>query len=152
MLVATLSLLSPQLAVADDDPTDAESRELVTALMKTLRTREAFDQHVQNVVLSQIQRQPEVVAYRDVLTEFYTKYVGFEGLREPMTQSYLEHFSKQELSELLAFYSSPVGQKALSLLPSIASGALDIGIKNASEHNSELQGMIDAKAEMLNME
>jgi hypothetical protein len=138
--------------VSEDNPVDAESTKLVASLMEALHTQQAFDQHVQSVVLGQIQRQPEVVVYRDVLTEFYTKYVGFDGLREPLTRRYLEHFSKEELSEILAFYSSPAGQKALSTLPSIASGTLEVGLRRASENNDELQSMINAKAEILNME
>lgn len=52
------------------------------------------------------------------------KDMPFDQMREAMVPAYQKHFTKADIDSLVAFYSSPTGQKVLRELPAITSEAM----------------------------
>jgi hypothetical protein len=137
---------------ASEPPPSAEAVALAEKLTVAFHVRAAFDQHIQRVVMARIQGQNELVSYKDVLLEFYNKFLGWEAIRPPTVASYIKNFSEEELSQLLAFYSSDLGQKSVSLLPGIASAVLEVGMLEAVKNEELLQEMVNQKNELFQMQ
>jgi hypothetical protein len=83
------------------------------------------------VIESMRQQQPSIPAkaveiIKDVLNvEFARAFEPGGALREKMVEIQMKHFSHDEVKLLLDFYSTPVGRKAISVMPMAArEGAL----------------------------
>jgi hypothetical protein len=59
---------------------------------------------------------------------------------------YTEAFTEQELRDLIVFYRTPTGQKALTLLPELVSQGAQLGMIEARARQSELQQLIQRRA------
>jgi hypothetical protein len=59
-----------------------------------------------------------------------------------MVNLYAEAFSDSEMDELLAFYRSPLGQKALARMPELMRRGAEVGSRIAKQHTPELEEMI----------
>ena len=61
-----------------------------------------------------------VAIIKEVLsTEFERAFTAPDGLRADIVRIYAKHFTHDEIVGLLTFYESPIGRKAVSVLPSI---------------------------------
>jgi hypothetical protein len=140
---------SPTAAVVE---IDAETRALANELGDALHAREAFEQHLQRVVLARIQGQNDLVAYKDILATFYSKFLGWDAVHESLVRSYVKQFPKEELAELVKFYASPIGQKSVALLPGIAGAILETGMLEAAKNEAMLQEMVNEKNEIFQMQ
>jgi hypothetical protein len=51
-------------------------------------------------------------------------------LREEFIRMYSRHFTESELRELVEFYSTPIGQKTIEVMPKLAADGMDAGAKH----------------------
>jgi hypothetical protein len=91
-----------------------------------------------NMVDAMMGRLPPKAQNRDALQAFFTKYVGWAALRDDFIQIYVEAFSEKELRDLIAFYKTPTGQKAITVVPSLMQKGAQIGQSRVQEHLPEL--------------
>ncbi len=59
---------------------------------------------------------------------------------------YEESFTESELRDMTAFYKTPTGQKALTVLPELSRRMIEIGVTEAKKHAQELEAMIRDRA------
>lgn len=96
-----------------------------------------------NVMLdAQLQQTPELAQFEDVMRAFLEKYMGWQCLKEHMVRLYAEAFTEQELREIVAFYRSETGRKAIELTPVLMSEGMALGQQAVQDHLSELEQMI----------
>ena len=62
-----------------------------------------------------------------------------------MMAIYTDAFTEAKLREVNAFYKTPTGQKAITVLPGLMQKGMAIGQKTMQEHLPELQEAIQAK-------
>lgn len=65
----------------------------------------------------------------------------FVEVQDEVAKLYAEHFTEQELKEILAFYQSPVGKKVLSEQPKVVEGSM----KFAQDWANKLSEEVTAK-------
>jgi hypothetical protein len=71
-----------------------------------------------------------IAVIREVFnTEMSKMLTGPRGVQREMIDLYTKHFTPQDVKELLTFYTSPVGQKAVKALPLLTQEGADIGRK-----------------------
>lgn len=90
---------------------------------------------------------PEALAEISEATElFFTKTFSDPELKKAMVKLYEQKFSPEELEEMLRFYETPVGRKALLAMPELMSEAAKIGQqmagKNTEAYQTQLQDII----------
>ncbi len=78
---------------------------------------------------------------------YFTKVMTDEGLRNDVAKLYGELFNEDELEELLAFYQTPVGQKALFEMPKVLGEAMKLGQKHAEKYAPDFQKEVQAIVE-----
>ena len=83
------------------------------------------------------------------MLKFFQKYMSYESVKPDMIELYAELFTSSELNDISTFYKTPVGKKALSLMPTIMSKGAQIGMTKVQGNLGELQQMINAETERL---
>jgi hypothetical protein len=90
---------------------------------------EATSKQMRQLMHEELQKRipnapPDMLTKLDKLMDDSLKQIDFEEMLQAMTPVYQKHFSKSDLDALIAFYSSPAGQKILKELPAITSEAM----------------------------
>lgn len=93
----------------------------------------------------QLQQQPKLKPYEDVLRAFLQKYMSWDSLKEDYARFYAEALSEDELRQIITFYKTPAGQKAIHTIPLLMARGAALGQQRVQENRAELQEMINAK-------
>ena len=94
-------------------------RTAATELMEVMKMDKLMEQSTATMVDGMMSRLPPQARQRDKLIAFFSKHVGWDSLRNEFIKNYTEAFTAKELRELVVFYKTPTGQKALQTIPSL---------------------------------
>ncbi len=100
---------------------------------------------ITNTLLSAFGNQiPEdkKATFVSVMKKFMGKYYNWEVLKVELSNVYAAEFSESELKDLAVFYNTSVGKKYGQKLPALTQKGLLIGQKIVSDHQTELQQMM----------
>jgi hypothetical protein len=137
LITVTLGL-SPVVAVGDEH----SHRQAAGNLLLVLEVDKSLPQIVEHIVESQVQKNPQLAAQREVLQRFLTTYVNWESVKEETITAYTHEFTEPELKQLTEFYKTPLGKKASEKMPQLALIAGQIGLRQAQAHETELRQML----------
>lgn len=73
---------------------------------------------------------------------FMKEVMAWEDLRPEFVRIYAESFTAAELNELTAFYQTPTGRKAASVMPDLMSKGMVLGQEKVQARAAELQQRI----------
>lgn len=104
---------------------------------------ESYPELVRQILDQQIDANPMLAEYRQIMLDFFEKYMGFDAIRDDLIRLYMQYFSEKELLEIAGFYATPTGKKAAKLLPQLFQEGSMIGQRKAQEHIGELQAAIE---------
>ncbi|HSS51757.1 MAG TPA: DUF2059 domain-containing protein, partial [Thermoanaerobaculia bacterium] len=96
---------------------------------------------------AQIQNDPSLAPYRDVFQKWIEKYLSWEIMKPRMIDLYMAAFTEPEMRDLIAFYKSPTGKKALAQIPVLMQQSLTIGMEMANQHQADLEEMVRVRKE-----
>lgn len=144
-----LALSFPAFAHAGATP---ESRLEAERLLAAIDMQKTLDAAIALNVDAQVKAQPELAPFRQVMLDFFHKYMSYEALKVQLVEAYAEAFTADELKQIRAFNESPTGRKAMSLLPSLMAQGAEIGQKQVEAHLPELTRMVQEKAAELEQE
>ncbi len=105
------------------------------------------EQSRENMVRLLVARNRKIAEDEDIIKAFYDKYSSWEVIKDDVIKMYTQSFTEQELNELTSFYKSPIGQKALSEIPTLMVKTIGIGQKNMQENLPDLQKEIKKRQE-----
>jgi uncharacterized protein len=132
-------LLMVGLSVAQDTVGPAPSREEVLKFMDLLRIRPQLTQYFQGVAKQAKlgaeegfkQKIPDAtpaqLAQVDKFAENLFKDMPINEMIDAMIPIYQKHLTKEDLGAILAFYSSPVGQKLQREQPAMMQEGMQVG-------------------------
>jgi hypothetical protein len=136
-LAATLTLLSVVFVVSGasaEKSVDDGYRKNVSSLLEVMGANRIGEQIAYAIAQETFQRlaasgatitEPiQQLVIDEALEEFGTAFSNDEYLMDLYTPLFFEHFSREELQEVLNFYLSPIGKKAMALLPEISQSAV----------------------------
>lgn len=86
-----------------------------------------------------ISANPQLADYQGVIRDWYQKLLSNRELEPDISQLYMKNFSEKEMKDLIGFYHTPLGKKALNLLPGIFKQTLIIAVKHVEGHSPELE-------------
>ncbi|MEN0056085.1 MAG: DUF2059 domain-containing protein [Mucilaginibacter sp.] len=81
-------------------------------------------------------------SYVKVMQAFMGKYYAWDVLKNEYTKIYAGEFTEDELKQLTAFYSSPIGKKASAKTPLLLQKGMTIGQQVMANHRPELEQMM----------
>ena len=145
-IVAVLLLLSlTQLPAvfAQEGGSHQKAAEQVLTLMDM---EAVMSRTVDEMLKAQIQADPRIAPFEDVMKRFLAKYMSWNSLKPDIVKLYMEQFTEQELNEITKFYQTPAGKKAVQSMPDLMSKGAQIGVQRVQEHMPELQAAIAEEA------
>ncbi|HVW24902.1 MAG TPA: DUF2059 domain-containing protein [Polyangiaceae bacterium] len=110
----------------------------------TIAQMDTVIQRSMNLALAaQTRANPQLKQIEPTLRQFFVKYMSWKALQEDFTAIYMKAFTENEFKQLLAFYKTPVGRKALQQMPALMEQGAALGLKRVQDHMTELQKMIE---------
>ena len=71
--------------------------------------------------------------------------MSWDSLKADYARIYAEAFTEDELRQIITFYKTPAGQKAINKIPMLMGMGAALGQKRVQENRAELQEMINTK-------
>lgn len=136
-------------AWAADSPPSAERMKAATELLHLLNVEKSTMAGVDIMMNMTIHSHPMMAPYRGVIMQWAKKYLSWPQLGPKLTRLYANAFTRPQLRDLIRFYKSPTGQKAVREMPKLAQQGAIIGEQIARKHIADLQRMIKARTAQL---
>ena len=130
---------------------NTEVKREAETLLETSNTKYMMEQAVEQMLQLQLQQNPALTPYREIMMKFINKHMSYNSLKPELIELYAESFTAQELRDLTAFYQTPTGQKAIQKMPELMSKGGQIGAMRIQSNIPELQQMIKQEAERLQL-
>jgi hypothetical protein len=140
-LITIALVFHPFVAVGGEQ----SHRKAAENLLIVMEVDKSLPKIVEQVVENQMQQNPQFAAQRDVFQQFLTKYLNWASVKEDTITVFTKEFTEPELNKLTEFYKTPIGKKASEKMPKLALISGQIGLKQAKEHQTELQQMIEER-------
>jgi uncharacterized protein len=115
-------------------------------LLSLVSSPESQSQLIDSTLEQQIDANPQIAPYRDIMSAFLNKYLGYEAIKADIIKLYMANFTEKELDELIKFYESPIGRKSADLMPKLFQEGANIGQQKVTENLGELQEEIQKAA------
>tara|TARA_R110002073_G_scaffold112231_2_gene248910 strand:+ start:75 stop:542 length:468 start_codon:yes stop_codon:yes gene_type:complete len=145
-VLVAVAFTTGSLALADD----ASIKE-AEKLLQTMGTEAALEQSMSQMLDVQLQQNPALAPYKGVMMAFFNKYMSFNSLKPEMAQAYADAFTLAELQEINTFYATDVGQKVVEEMPRLMAAGAQMGVSRVQENIGELQEMIKAESERIQL-
>ena len=145
ILILSLVLGLSLTATADE----ASHKELVEQLFTVTNMQEGFDNTCREVIDMQLRSNPMMESFKDVITDFFTKYMSWESLKPEITKLYMETFTEDELRDIVSFLSSPVGIMYTEKSFDLTLKCMELGQKRVTDNMGELEAMLAEQANKL---
>ena len=140
-----MNMLLSSLAVAGEDT----HRQAAEKLLYIAGMEKALEQSIEQMLNIQLQQQPSLAPYKEIMLRFLKKHMGFESLKEDIVAIYIEEFTEKELNEIIAFYETPTGRKTIEKMPKLMAKGAQLGVSRVQQNIGELQQMIKAESERI---
>jgi uncharacterized protein len=134
-LIAVAALASVCFAQTDDSPATREDIENYLQVMHSqqlmAKTMQAMSKGVQQVFHQQyLEHKDELPADYEArmtarMNELFSN-MPMDDMMQAMVPVYQKHFTKSDVDSLIAFYSSPAGQKLLQEMPAIMQESMEV--------------------------
>ncbi len=150
LILATVCTMAGQQA-----PADAPSRDDILKLFDVMHVRDQMKQvmvqvmkQIRVMTREQIKKSDpdatdEQIARADALSDQLFKDMPIDGMLDDMIPVYQKHLTRQDVDAMVAFYSTPTGQKILSEMPAMtAEGmqAVQPRMRKVMDETSEKMG------------
>ncbi|MDH5469399.1 MAG: DUF2059 domain-containing protein [Gammaproteobacteria bacterium] len=138
-VIVLLAACVPAAALADA----ASHRQSVEKLFELTAMQQKIDESVDSVLALQLTQSPGLRDHESAVREFLERHIGWNSMRDALTDMYLQEFSEQEMNEMIAFYSSKTGQKVIERLPVLVQMRNQLASKRLQENIGELHYQIE---------
>ena len=155
MKVAPIIALASLLflgAVQSPQPSSSSHEEAVGELFQLMNLERTMVGAATAMIDAQIQGNTAIAPYRDVMLEWAAKYLTWRNVAPGLTMIYKEAFTESEIREMVSFYRTPTGQKALTKLPELMQKGAAIGAEVAKAHQADLERMLTERQKQLESE
>jgi hypothetical protein len=129
-------LLLGSVCIAQQNPADAPaSKEDIQKYLAVMHTRDlmksvsqTMSKQMRQVTTEMLKKQsnvtPEMEERVNKMTDDLIKNMPIDEMLDAMIPVYQKHFTKGNIDDLVAFYSTPTGQKLIKELPAITAEAM----------------------------
>jgi len=128
-----------------DEAADAAAEKL----LDILDVEKTMNQSMEQMLMMQVQSNPALVQFSDILIKFTNQYMSYESLKPDFIKIYTDAFTTDELNDLIEFYQSPTGQNVKNKIPELMQKGGEMGFQRLSEHSEELKALITERAEQI---
>jgi hypothetical protein len=135
-LLACVLAAAPVLA-QQEEPSPARMT-AAREMMAASKVRETFDATLARMLSAQVQANPEMQQYEQVMRDFFAKYMKWDDMEPEFARVYAQTYTEQELRDLATFYRTPLGQRLVATTPDLAVRSAGISERRVQRHMPEL--------------
>lgn len=143
-LMVLLSCAAAAVAAAPAAPAPSSREQAARELFNMIGGKN-LAQSASMAMIAQLKSNPELAPYQDIFEDWIRKVYANNPLDKEMVRLYADTFTEPELRQMIAFYKTPVGQKAMQKMPELMQKGMAIGQQLAQAHLPELQAAIAAR-------
>jgi len=134
------------VASRDRDTGSSKShRAKVKELFALMDMEKVLDAAVTESMAAQERANPALVQFRDIMLDFLRQYMSWKSLERGFIEDYMQTFSETEIEDMVAFYRTPTGAKAISAVPSLLERGSERGMSQVEKHLPELKKRIEER-------
>jgi hypothetical protein len=141
-LPATAAPLQTPAASSEKAAVNTATKKAVEALFESIDYANTYQQTLSRLIEVQIQQQPRLAPYRQIMTDFLNKYISWDAIKDEVIALYSDTFTTAEIKALTAFYSTPLGKKSLKAMPELTAQGAALGQRRVIAHEQELLALI----------
>jgi hypothetical protein len=123
---------------------DASHRQQVERLFQLTQMEKKIQESVENVLQLQLRQYPQLQKDSKELDAFLQKYIGWQALKDDLTDMYMRTFTEAELEQINAFYITPAGQKVITVVPQLVQQRNQIAMMRLQKNIGELKQIMSA--------
>jgi len=109
------------------NPCRAELPAEALSLADNLINPGQFNQFNQQVLQNLIRQQPELARYQGVVQRWSKETLSWPEVRQGLALHYAQHFTRDEMAQMNAFFTSPTGKKYVKYAPLLREETLAVG-------------------------
>ncbi|WP_197231151.1 DUF2059 domain-containing protein [Novipirellula artificiosorum] len=128
-------------APAAEPPSDSHTA-AAEVFLEAMNMKEMTQETIDQMLEMQVQQQPQLEMFKDVMKGFLHKHLSYDSLKGEMIDLYKTEFTEEELKQLTDFYRTPLGKKAVQKLPILSAKGAQIGMQRVQANMGELQQAI----------
>lgn len=163
-LALIVFLVFTSAGYAQQNPSDAPaSKEDITHLMDVMHSRDMMvtvmnlmSKQTSQMVHQQVSQQRDLPADAeariDKMVQDMFKNFPVDDLIDAMIPVYQKHFTKGDIDAVVAFYSTPAGQKFLKEMPAITQESMQASMGIAQKMVAKMQQQIQADIDQMRQE
>jgi len=121
----------------------------VRELFTLMKMPEVMATTIDTLLAAHLQANPTLVPYAETMREFLQEQLSWESLEAEYVKIYMAAFTQREIEDMVAFYRTPTGQKAVEKLPELMQEGAEIGQARMRENIGKLQEKLKAQIEEL---
>lgn len=144
-LINTTTFLLFFIGSASLYASDSSQRQQVETLFRLTQMEKKIQDSVDSVVQLQLRQNPQLAEHEKTMHDFFEKYIGWNALKDELADMYMQKFTEQELTDINAFYITPVGQKVITVLPELVQQRNQLAMMRLQQNIGELQKIIGAQ-------
>lgn len=144
-----LGLFAGRGLQAQPSGTDSARSESIERLFQFADLERAHARALEFSISAQIQANPTLAPYGDVLKSFTAKYASFAVIKPDLMRLYRQTFSEAEIQELITFYQSEFAQRLLPKSASLQLLSSQAAAERVRQNLPELTAAIRAAARIV---
>ncbi len=129
--------------------TPENHRAAVKRLFQVTEIQKVLDSSVEVTLKSQIEADPTLSQFEDIMREFLTEHMGWASLEPEFVDMYMQAFTQREVEDLIAFYKTPAGKKSIVMVPELMKQGAAVGQRRVQEHLPELKQKVQERVQEL---
>ncbi len=157
-LLASVLMLAATLPCLADDASKAQKIEEMLTLTKADKLIDQVFDQINNAVKAQLnslplspdmdpQRRQMAMDVQKQLMDLLRRKLAWDKMKPLYVRIYSESFSEEEVSAIIAFYTTPAGKSMLEKLPLVMSKSMEMVQPMMKDIMPEVQRIIEAAAE-----
>ena len=128
---------------ASDSPKTHRGR--VKELFLLMDMQRVLDTSRDEMIAAQVKANPMLGQFKDIMTEFMAEHMSWKNLERGFIDDYVETFSQSEIEDMIRFYRTPTGAKAISAMPELMKRGAQRGVERVQKHMPELQKRVQER-------
>ena len=140
LVTGVFTFVLPAAGQADE----VSHRAAAESLLELTQVEQLMSQSRDQLLELQVKQNPALAPHERQLRAFFAKYLSWDRLKPDLIKIYMAEFAEADLREMIAFYRTPAGRKAIQKMPALVAQTAEVSRAQMRRHLPELQQMLEA--------
>ena len=145
-LLAVILLMFFSITATSSVADNSSHVQQVQTLFKLTQMEKKVNESIDSIMQLQMSQSPGLAQHEAAMRAFFERQIGWNALKDDITQMYLRTFTEEELKAINDFYITPAGQKVINVLPGLVQERNQLAMTRLQQNIGELHQIIGQPA------